>query len=86
MCGIENVGRRNFNDICVQGRGIDKVVCQEIGGFVSVLGITVKEFVNFARGCGCARSDLFLGQSVDGLLTKVEPLYRSVLAADVNGL
>jgi hypothetical protein len=47
---------------------------------MSILGITVKEFVNFASGRGCARS-LFLA---DSLLTKVEPLYRGVLAANVN--
>lgn len=48
---------------------------------MSVLGITVKEFVNFASGSGCARRGLFLANS---LLTKVEPLYRGVLATDVN--
>ena len=52
-----------------------KVVCQEIGGFMSVLRITVKEFVDFARGSGCARTDLFLGRLTGGLLTKAEPLY-----------
>lgn len=81
MCGIENVGSWNFNDIFVQGWGIANIVRQEIGGFMSVLGITVKEFVNFASGSGCARRGLFLA---DSLLTKVEPLYRGVLATDVN--
>lgn len=63
-----------------------KVICQEIGGFVSVLRIAVKEFVNFASGSGCARSRLFLRWTVGSLLTEVEPLYRCILAAKVNSL
>ena len=53
---------------------------------MSVLRITVEELVNFASGSGCARVDLFLGRLAEGLQTKVEPLYRSVLATEVNCL
>lgn len=72
MRGIDNVGSWNFNDILVQSGGVSEVVCQEVGGFVGVLRITIKEFVHFASGGGCARTGRFLSQSAN---VKAKPLY-----------